>query len=168
MDHMPANGLVARARLATEYDYDEELLSYMVHTKPRRALGAMLRHNLDPAQSELGTGLKSLGALVYANHVGNSWLADKTEEFASNRGVDPAIIASVNSGVDLTDSAVEFDGRTAAVIAGALAMSPSPSVVDATTISTVTEHLTSEEIVELAVWISISQLQHRLSLWYEL
>lgn len=168
MDHMPANGLVARTRLATEYDYDEELLSYMVHTKPRRALGAMIRHNLDPAQSKLGTGLKSLGALVYANHVGNTWLAAKTEEFASSRGIDPAIIASVKSGVDLTDSALELDGRTAAVVAGALAMSPSPSVVDATTINTVTEHLSSEEIVELAVWISVSQLQHRLSLWYNL
>ena len=168
MDHMPANGLVARTRLATEYDYDEELLSYMLHTKPRRALGAMLRHNLDPAQSKLGTGLKALGALVYANHVGNTWLTDRTEEFASNHGIDPAVIASVKSGVDLTDSAVEFDGRTAAVVAGALAMSPSPSVVDATTISTVTEDLTSEEIVELAVWISVSQLQHRLSLWYNM
>ncbi len=166
MDHMPVNGLVARTRLASDYGYDEELLSYIVHTKPRRALGAMLRHNLDPAQSKLGIGLKSLGALVYANHVGNTWLSKTTEEFASSRGVDPAVVAFVKSGVDLTDNAVELDDRTAAVIAGAMAMSPSPSVVDATTIATVTDHLTSEEIVELAVWISISQLQHRLSLWY--
>lgn len=168
MDGMPVSGLAARTRLTADYGYDEELLSEMLHTKPRRALGAMLRHNLDPSQSKLGIGLKSLGALVYANHVGNSWLADKTESFAGSRGVDPAVIAAVRSGIDLTDGAVELDGRTAAVVAGALAMSPSPSVVDATTIGTVTEHLTSEEIVELAVWISVSQLQHRLSLWYDL
>lgn len=168
MDHMPVNGLVARTRIAADYGYDEELLSYMRHTKPRRALGAILRHNLDPEQSTLGIGLKSLGALVYAQHVDNTWLSRTTEEFASSRGVDPAVIACVKSGIDLTEDSVELDGRTAAVIAVALAMSPSPSAVDAATITTVTDHLNSEEIVELAAWISVSQLQHRLSLWYNL
>lgn len=168
MDHMPVSGLAARTRLTADYGYDEELLSEMLHTKPRRALAAILRHNLDPAQSTLGIGLKALGAIIYANHVGNSWLADKSAMLAGSRGVDPAVVAAIKAGLDLTDGAVELDDRTAAVVAGALAMSPSPSAVDSTTIRTVTDHLTSEEIVELAVWISVSQLQHRLSLWYGL
>lgn len=168
MDGMPASGLAARHRLLVDYAYDEELLTSMVHTKPRRALAAMLQHNLEPTQSELGVGLKALAGLVYANHVGNSWLAEKSAGLASSRGVDPAIVRVVRSGIDLTDKAVELDDRTVAVFAGALAMSPSPAVVDATTIGTVTDHLSAEEIVELAVWISLSQLQHRLSLWYKL
>ena len=168
MDGMPDEGQAARRRLHSEYRYDEELLVHMRHTKPRRALAAMLRHNLDPDQSSLGIGLKALAAVVYGTHVGNFWLTARSAGFAERRGIDRDVIDAVRSGIDVTDSALRLDDRTVAVVAGALAMSPSPSVVDATTISLVTDHLSAEEIVELAVWISVSQLQHRLALWYGL
>lgn len=78
------------------------------------------------------------------------------------------MVDSARVGVDLADAAVKMDDRTTAIVAASLAMSPSPSVVDATAIQTVTANLSAAEIVELAVWISVSQLQHRLSLWYGL
>lgn len=168
MDGMPADAAAARKRLLTEYSYDEELLSHMQHAKPRRALAAMLRHNVDPAQSTLGIGAKALAGLVYAKHVGNRWLGDKAKALAAQYAVSPEIVNAVGITIDLTDNAVELDDRTSAIVAGALAMSPSPAAVDAATIATVTNNLSAAEIVELAVWISINQLQHRLSLWYEL
>lgn len=166
MDGMPKDGPSARKRLRETYNYDEELLTQMLHTKPRRALAAMLRHNLDPQQSVVGIGEKALASLVYANHMNNEWLAAKSRLLAASCGISSKVIAAVDAAVDLTESAVEFTDRIAAVVAASLAMAPSPSVVDPTTIKTVTDHLGSDEIVELAVWISIAQLQHRLSLWY--
>lgn len=168
MDGMAKSATGATLRLGRDYGYDEPLLSRMKHIKPRRALAAMLRHNLDPSRSELGIGLKSLGAIIYAEHVGNSWLADRSARFAVSKGMIGALVDSVRAGIDLTDDSPVIDDRTAAVIIAARAMSPSPALVDATTIRTVVERLTPSEIVELAVWISISQLQHRLSLWYGL
>lgn len=166
MDGMPSDGNAARTRISNAYGYDEPLLSSMTHAKPRRALAAMLRHNLDPTQSEVGIGAKSLAALVYAHHVGNEWLAERTANFASSHGVAESTIESVRAGIDLTDSAPNLDDRTVAILTAAAAMSPSPAVVDPTTISTVVEILSPAEIVELAVWISVAQLQHRLSLWF--
>lgn len=168
MDSMPKSGAAAMIRIGQDHDYEEPLLSCVYHAKPRRALGAMLRHNLDESQSKLGLGVKSLGAVVYADHVGNDGLAERSANFAVAKGIAPEVVASVRSGIDLTSSAPVIDDRTAAVITAARAMAPSPATVDSTTIRTVTDNLTSAEIVELAVWISVSQLQHRLSLWYGL
>ncbi len=168
MDGMPSHGALARQRLANDHGYDEALLSHMVHRKPRRALAAMLHHNLDRRQSKVGIGAKALASLVYATHVGNGWLAGKSASFAENCGIAHPVVDAARMGIDLTDGAWQLDDRTTAVVATALAMAPSPSVVDATTIRSVTTELSAEEIVELAVWISVSQLQHRLSLWYGL
>ncbi len=168
MDGMPADGALARRRISEECGYDEPLLSHMLHAKPRRALAAMLRHNLDPAQSEVGIGAKALASLVFATHMGNGLLAGRSAALAENCGIDPRVVDSARVGVDLADAAVKMDDRTTAIVAASLAMSPSPSVVDATAIQTVTANLSAAEIVELAVWISVSQLQHRLSLWYGL
>ena len=168
MDGMPSDGAAARRRIAEDWAYDEPLLTHMLHAKPRRALAAMLRHNLDPDQSELGIGAKALAALVYATHAGNGLLAGRSAALAETCGIDPRVVDAARVGVDLTDDAPAMDDRTTAIVAAALAMSPSPSVVDATAIDTVTSQLSAPEIVELAVWISVTQLQHRLALWYGL
>ena len=166
MDGVPSGAEAARAHLRERHGYDEELLSHMRHTKARRALAAMLRHNTDPAQSELGIGLKALAGLVYADHMDNEWLLAKAVSMASANGVSDEVVAAVRAGA--IESPALADPRTSAVVTAAQAMSPSPATVEASTIKSVTAALTAAEIVETAVWVSVSQLQHRLSLYYGL
>jgi len=92
MDGMPSDGAAARRRIIEDWGYDEPLLTHMLHTKPRRALAAMLRHNLDPEQSELGIGAKALAALVYATHAGNGLLAGRSAALAETCGIDPRVV----------------------------------------------------------------------------
>ncbi len=59
-----------------------------------------------------------------------------------------------------------FDDTTHAALVLAAAMSPSPAAVDAAVIELARRSLAPAQIVELAVWISVSQLLHRLTVWF--
>ena len=62
----------------------------------------------------------------------------------------------------------DVDPKTGAILTLASAISPSPAVMDERIVALATEHLSSSEIVEVAVWVSVSQLRHRLALYYGL
>ncbi len=158
----------AQKVLVETYGFDEEIIPHMMHAKPRRALTAMLRHNLDPTQSELGIGLKALVGLVFANHMGNPYLIDRAKQLAEHHSVDAGTLAAADGFFPGSSKAADLDPRTAAALGVARAISPSPAIVDDDTVSAAIEHLTSAEIIEIAVWVSVGQLQHRLSVYYDL
>ncbi len=72
MQGVPKDAAAARAFVADRFGFEEPLLETLRHARPRRALAAMLRHNLDPALSKLGIGPKALAGLVFARHAGNA------------------------------------------------------------------------------------------------
>ncbi|MEL7207914.1 MAG: hypothetical protein AAGK32_06720, partial [Actinomycetota bacterium] len=153
MRGLPRSAPDLRRHLQEQYGYDEPLLTAMNHGKPRRALGAMLRHNLDPAQSDLGLDTKALCGLVFAVMAENELLVAASRALASHHGVAPALIDAAaayaeragrkpGAGIDPADrtNGAEapasngtndagdgpFDAHTGAALAMAAAMAPSP------------------------------------------
>lgn len=163
---LPNETVDVQALLAETYGYDAEILSHLRHAKPRRAVSAMLRHNLDPEQTELGIGLKALVGLVYADYVGNTHLIERANSLAEHHGVDDASIKAAIGFFPGRAAADGLDDRTVAALSLARVMSPSPAMVDTETVELAKSALTSAEIIEVAVWISVSQLLHRLTVYY--
>ena len=168
----PKDAGKARRLIADTYAFDEPVLTKMAHARPRRALTAMLRHNLDPDQSAVGVGIKALAGLVFANHAGNAPLADRARALAAHHLISDEAIAAADQiesdtlgGLDAIDA---LDETMKATLRLARAVTPSPAAVDQATIDYVSASLTSAQIVEIVVWLSVSQLLHRLSLYYEL
>ncbi|MEM9653220.1 MAG: hypothetical protein AAGA65_14060 [Actinomycetota bacterium] len=154
--------------LLERYGHADQVLGHMRHQKPRRGLAAMLRHNLDPDQSELGLGTKALTGLVFAGHVENPYLVDRAVELAVHHGVAEEVIEAARGFFPGSTAAEVLDERTAAALSVARLISPSPAVMDRETVALASEHLSPAEIVELAVWVSVNQLLHRLSIFYGL
>lgn len=170
MRDVPKEAKRVRRFVADTSGYDEPLLERLRHARPRRALAAMLRDNLDPGQSELGIGTKALVGLSFATFVGNDHLAERNAALASAHGVDPAAIRAAieSSGAAGSGASTELDDATTAAIALARAMAPSPAAVDRAEIERACTSLSSAEIVELAVWVSLCQLLHRLAVYFEI
>ncbi|MCP4224685.1 MAG: hypothetical protein GY773_15205, partial [Actinomycetia bacterium] len=173
-DGMPKGADKAHRLIAETYGYDEPVLMAMAHAKPRRALTAMLRHNLDPDQSVVGVGVKALAGLVFANHAANEPLADRARALATHHGISEEAIAAAD-GLDVAPASVEsldaldrLDDATKATLALAQAISPSPAAVDQSVIDGALAAISSAQIVEIVVWVSVCQLIHRLSVYYQL
>lgn len=169
MDGVPKDPARARAVLAEIYGFDSPIITAMGHTRPRRALTAMLRHNLDPDQSELGIGVKALAGLVFATHAGNEHLAELNRALAGRHSAEEgAVEAAQADDLAARDDLDALDPVAAATVALARSFAPSPAAVDATTVARAEAELSSAQIVEVAVWVSVCQLLHRLSLYYGL
>lgn len=164
MDGMPSDAVAARSRIADEHHWDEPVLSEITHTRPRRALAAMLRHNLDVEQSTIGIGAKALVGATFAAHAGAAGLAPRAEKLAVAAGVDPEVFAVSRDG-GVVDGLGTHD---AAVIELARATSPSPATVSSDLIERSVSTLGADGVVEVVVWVSVCQLLHRLALWYDL
>ncbi|MEM9132354.1 MAG: hypothetical protein AAF962_04980 [Actinomycetota bacterium] len=167
MEGIPKQQAAIRSHVADIYGYDEPLITAMAHAKPARALGAMLRHNLDPSQSELGVDKKALAGLVFAVAAGNERLVAAQRTLAEQHGATTAEVEAAAS-PDLDLAAAGLDDATAAVLTAARAIAPSPAAVDAPVIGLVADQLSSAQTVELAVWVSVCQLIHRLSVYFEM
>jgi alkylhydroperoxidase family enzyme len=168
MSGVPGDPTQARRLVAERYGFDEPLLTSMSHSRPRRALAAMLRHNLDPAQSVLGLGTKALVAVVFANHAQNAQLLRRAESLAARHGVAPTVVAAAQTYHPDAIASGAFDDVTAIALATAHAISPSPASIDSRTVEAAGRLLTAAQIVELAVWVSVCQLIHRLSVYFDL
>lgn len=152
--------------LAERYGYRDTILGHMRHQKPRRGLAAILRHNLDPEQSEIGIGMKALVGMVYASHVDNEYLRARAAELAEHHGIGDAELDVARSFFPGSTKAEVLDERTAVALQLTRLIAPSPAVMDAETVELARKTLSSAEIIEIAVWVSISQLIHRLSVYY--
>ncbi len=170
MAGLPRDPEASRRHIADTYGFDEPLLTTLGQPRTRRALAAVLRHNLDGTQSELGIQLKALVGLVFAHHAQNAHVIDRSKKLAAHSGVTAEIIETVagyNPDAADTDTAV-FDDRTRAALNTAFRIASSPAQVDEATIAAAGKHLSSAETVEIAVWVSVLQLIHRLSVFYGL
>lgn len=170
MAGLPKGPEALRRHIAETYGFDEALLTTLGQSRTRRALAAVLRHNLDGTQSEVGIDLKALVGLVFAHHAQNSHLIDQSERLATRCGVSASTIEAVagfNPDTGATDGAL-LDDRTRAALTTAYRIAPSPAQVDEATIEAADKQLSSAETVEIAVWVSVLQLIHRLSVFYGL
>ncbi len=170
MAGVPKDLEAARRHVAEHYGFDEPVLTTMGQARTGRALATVLRHNLDSRQSVLGLDLKALVGLVFAHHAKNQHLIEQSELLAARNGADPA---AVNAAARFTpeipfDDDGAFDDRSRAALTVAHRIAPSPARVDAATVALAEEHLSSAETVEIAVWISVLQLIHRLTVFYGL
>ncbi|MEM8922342.1 MAG: hypothetical protein AAGD35_02495 [Actinomycetota bacterium] len=169
MKGIPKKAEKLQPYIADNFGYDEPLLALLRHDKPRRALAAMLRHNLDPEQSAIGIGAKALTGLIFANYAGNDYLGMKARDLARHHGVGEAAIELVGRYHPEIDTvAAGIDQTTAAALMVAQATSPSPAAVDDAVIEAATSFLTPAQRVEVVVWVSVCQLLHRLSLFHGL
>ncbi len=166
MTGIPKNAAKARQMIVDRYGFDEPVLTDMAHGKPARALTAMLRHNLDVAQSELGIGLKALVGLVFAQAVGNESLASSARALAEAHGVSPERVSAAD-GFNPMAPADGLDDRSLAALSVARAIAPSPAAVTPQIVEQAEKNLSSAEIVEISVWVSVSQLLHRLRTYFE-
>jgi len=87
MAGLPKGAEALRRHIADTYGFDEPLLTTLGQRRIRRALAAVLRHNLDGTQSELGIDLKALVGLVFAHHAGNAHLFAQSGNLAARNGV---------------------------------------------------------------------------------
>ncbi len=166
MSGIPKGQAQSRKLISEEYGFDEPVVTEMAHAKPARALTAMLRHNLDVSQSALGIGLKSLVGLVFAQRVGNESLAASVRSLADVHGVSPERVAAVEH-FDPAAPADGLDDRSVAALTVAHAIAPSPAEMSPAIVEMAEKHLSSAEIVEISVWVSVSQLLHRLRVYFE-
>ncbi len=179
--HLPSSAPDLRRYLREHRNVDVPVLSRMRHAKPMRGLAAMFDQNLDPTTSSVGLGDKALAGLVYASMVGDASLIDVGRSAASAHGVAPtAIDAAIAAGADaafpLRSDAELADpgfrsphaepGHTLAVIKLAHAIAPSPAVTTDELAAATAEALSSAEVIEVAVWISVLQLVHRITRFY--
>jgi alkylhydroperoxidase family enzyme len=161
MAGVPKDAAEARRRLAAA-GFDEPLVETLRHARPRRALAAVLTHNIDPDQSALGLGIKALGGVAFARRLGSDHLVDRSRQLAERHGLAPAVIDLAEGFRPGSADADDLDDRTRAVLRLANAFGPSPAEVDREAVEA-SSVLEPAEIVELAVWVSVLQLIHRLT-----
>jgi alkylhydroperoxidase family enzyme len=163
----------ALVMLEDEIGYSFPILASLGHRRPVRAIAAVLRDNLDPETTEVGLPAKCLAALVFAKTVEDEMLVAEAVQLTQLLAPDIDHDLLVEVGQFATDpnersrmpqglSSVE-----AATVFLARAASPSPSRVNEITVSSVTQHLSPAQVVEVVVWIAVLQMLHRLYAFYD-
>lgn len=173
--HLPKSAPDLRRYLRETRNADVEVLSQMGHKKAMRGLAAMFDQNLDPATTAVGLGDKALAGLVYSSMVNDEALVEINRSIASANGVEEAkVAAAIAVGADpaylLRETtervSVGHSANTEAVVQLAHAISPSPAVTTDELAAATAATLSPAEIIEVAVWISVLQLVHRVSRFY--
>ena len=159
---IPKDPARARAMIA-DAGFDEPLLETLRHGRVRRAVAAILSHNLDPAQSAIGIGSKALAGLVFANRIGSEHLAAQARNLAAHHEASAALLAAADTYDAGAETPSGVDARLATSLRLADAFGPSPAQVDEGTVAEASANLKPAEIVELAVWVSVLQMLHRLT-----
>jgi len=154
---------------------DFPMINWLPSSASVRAVTTVLRDNLDMGNSMIGVANKGLVGTVFAIHAQNRRLESICRQLAKGEPEhysDDTIeeIASPEFQQRLeSDMYIEINGlddKGHLVVALAKAMSSSPANLSPALINESTERLTSAEIVEVAVWISILQMLHRIDVYY--
>jgi hypothetical protein len=130
----------------------------------------MLRENLDPGSSVIGTAPKVMAGVIFATIVENDRLLGDVRALAGRAGVDEdRLEASVAfSGGDESASPAE-DPSEAAMLTLARAAASSPARIDGSTVAACKAvGLSAPAIVEIASWLSVLQMLHRLTCFLDL
>ena len=173
--HLPKSAPDLRRYLRERRNVDVPVLSRMRQSNAVRGLAAMFDQNLDPSTTEVGLHDKALAGLIYASMVGDESLIEMNRSIAAANGVDDAMAnAALSVGADpafLLRSPAETvsvgdNEHTEAVVRLAHAISPSPAAMTSELAAATAHDLGSAEIIEIAVWISVLQLVHRIQRFY--
>jgi hypothetical protein len=116
------------------------VLSRLRHRRAIRAIATMIKDNL--GESVIGRENKLAAGLIYARTVGNASLAEELRALGAR---------------ELPDSPVQILAR---------AISPSPAAVDQGVVES-SRAIPPAGIVELVAFVSLLQMLHRLSSFYE-
>ncbi len=169
------SGRIAPALMMLEetIGYAFPILATLEHKRAVKAIATVLRENLDPGLTQVGLAAKCMSGLVFAKVIDDEMLIAEMIQLTQLLApeVDPRILAEIGRyaicDAEYATIPRGLSGREAASIILAKAASTSPSNVNEITISTVTEHLTAAQIVELVVWLSVLQMLHRLYAYYD-
>lgn len=172
---IPSDALQARQYLKRIVGVDFPMIAQLPNAACVRAVTTVLRDNLDMRNSMIGIANKGLIGLVFAIHARNKILKNICHQLAKGepeRYSDDFIDSFATPGFQYqleSDLYIEIDGldeKSHLLVSLAMGMSSSPARVTADQVSETTERLTAAEIVEVAVWISILQMLHRIDTFY--
>jgi hypothetical protein len=145
--------------------YNFPMLSMLKNRRARRAIAAVLRENLDAAQSVVGIDIKIKSGVIFSTIVKNSNL----ESMVCSLGVATELSVSeigllqrfANNDIELPSNTPQSE---TALLILARAASPSPAEISASIVRYCDDaNITSAGIVELITWLSVLQMLHRLS-----
>jgi len=144
------------------------VLSRLQNARAIKAVASMLRENLNPATTVIGLDVKVPAGLIFATVIADEPLADEVRSLGAHTGVSHATLdkaAQFAVTADADSPADDPRGRAALLVARAASPSPAaitPQVVEACRRS----GLSSPAIVELITWLSVLQMLHRLSSYF--
>ena len=153
--------------------YSFPIFGSLRHKRAVKAIATVLRDNLDPELTTVGLPAKLMAGLVYAILADDEMLRAEMLQLAQSLApdLDHGILVDVGrfaaadtEGLSVPAGLSKVD---AATILLAKAGSTSPSNVNEITISTVCDHLSPAQIVEVVVWLSVCQMMHRLYAFYD-
>ncbi|MEM7271589.1 MAG: hypothetical protein AAF547_00790 [Actinomycetota bacterium] len=159
--------------LEDELGFAPSALAHLTHNRAIRAIGTVIRDNLNPETTALGLGPKCLVALVYGRMAGNDVLVAEavqmTERLAPEISHNKLAAVSRFATSDMTTTTVPAGLTTAeaAAVMLAKAAAPSPSEINQITIANASSALGPAQLVELVTWLSIQQLLHRIQVFYD-
>jgi len=163
-DHWPAVGEF----LQEHTGYRFPVLSRLKHKRGIRAVATVLRDNLTESTSVIGIRTKLKAAIVFTTVINNTDLRNEIQALIEGCGItdiasDLLIDFSTNpSLVTATDNPQQY-----ALLKLVQAASPSPAQITQAVVSECREaELSSEAIVETITWVSVLQMLHRLSSYY--
>ena len=141
------------------------MLEKLRSSRARRAVASMLRENLDPGSSVIGTRPKVMAGAILATVVGNDRLLDDVRALAARAGVDDEHLKGAAAFAGGDESAVPADDPpAAAMLTLARAAAYSPARVDGSTVAACdAAAVGAAAIVEMAAWLSVLQMLHRLT-----
>lgn len=163
-DHWPAIGKYLQEHTGSDF----RILAKLTHDRAIRAIGVVLRDNLDAGSSVIGLPLKVQVGLVFATVVGNKALTTEMRALAAKHGVSNEKMDAVVKFAGMqTRPSPTADPKQKAILIMARATSPSPAVVDDALIDECRQaQVSAASVVETITWISVLQMLHRLMGFY--
>jgi AhpD family alkylhydroperoxidase len=163
-DHWPAIGKYLQEHTGSDF----KILAKLTHDRAIRAMGVVLRDNLDAGASVIGLPLKVQVGLVFATIAGNKALTNELRALGTRHDVSNEKMDAVVKFAGMrTRPSPTADPKQKAILHLARVAAPSPAVVDDATIDECRKaELSAASVVETITWISVLQMLHRLMGFY--
>ena len=159
--------------LEEEVGYSFPIFGGLRNKRAVKAIATVLRDNLEPANSEVGLAAKCLVGLVYAKGAESEMLQAEMLQLAEMLApeLDAELLVDVGHFATAVNADLTMPEGLSKVEAAAIILAKagtgSPSEINEITISTVTEHLSPAQIIEIMVWLSVLQMLQRLYAFYD-
>ena len=181
---VPSDYPAASEFLKQHTGYSFNVLMPIKAGRVMKTLTAVLRDNLDKAQTVTGLKMKMYAGYIFSSLVGNDVLKSEiknlsvqlapelNERLASLEEISqmeiPADSDTCNEVMAFIQQKLSLNEQEAALILLAVSASHSPAQINSAVVKTTTEYLQPAGIVETIVWLSVLQLLNRMSSYYSL